>query len=350
MLAAGGMLPPTTHFLLGDERTRMMRSARKLGAVMGTTPLLVDLDGGPQHSMGIILPPLTGTSSPHRRSSKREGVLFATTSSRSSTCSSEYVMDKSTLRPEQPAPPPPIAKLSLSRETRNSLNSVTRLRLVLTLTQPSSSSGLGAPYPYPYSSHSHAPCRASSSTDSVDIDTDTLHRSLSILISTPTPTAPALAARRRKMVKLVHMLGGPIPPALVFPPPPPSAANANSNSRSSRAGAAAPDRLRDRRRSRSVPPPASASSAPTANAGPRKLVRPQHAEEPILRALPALSVDRIGRPRPLAAYVPLRSASSSPMSGTVSSSGHGHAHGRTTPSSYGLRRRGRESTMGGSES
>ncbi|KAJ7038426.1 hypothetical protein C8F04DRAFT_1089122 [Mycena alexandri] len=304
MTIAGGKRPPTTNLLLCDERTRIMRSARKLGAVMGTTPLLIDLEGPtPVHispldgpSTEIHLPTLREKSS-GTRPSKREGVLFRTVSSQSSNCSIEY------LEKTIPAPMPSIAKLSLSRESRDSLTSVTRLRLVLTLTQSPPSMGS-------YPSHSPHSC-----TDSVD----SLQRALSILISTPTPSAPDLAARRRKMVKLVNMLGGPIPPSLVFPPPP------KPQSR--------PDRTA-RRRSRSVPP----TSFPGA---PRKLVRPQHLEEPIL---PALSVDRISRPRPLAAYAPLRSTSASPISaGTVSSTA---SRGRPPTPSYSLRRRGRESTLG----
>ncbi|KAJ7485852.1 hypothetical protein FB451DRAFT_1363640 [Mycena latifolia] len=87
------------------------------------------------------------------------------------------------------------------------------------------------------------------STDSIDV----LTRSLSVLISTPPPAAPDHAARRRKMIKLVNMLGGPIPLSTVFPPP------SKPQARTSR---------HERRRSRSVPPPASCSS-PT----PRKLMR-----------------------------------------------------------------------------
>ncbi|KAF7369331.1 hypothetical protein MVEN_00261400 [Mycena venus] len=181
----------------------MIRSARKLGAVMGTTPLLVDLEApAAQTSLGasmeIPMPPLAEKSSrTGHRSSKREGVIFTSCSSTSSIGS---LVEKTV---PEPLPLPSVAKLSLSRETRNSLHSVTRLRLVLTLTQPSPSTD-------PYSS-SNCPYP---STDSLDV----LQRSLSILISTPPPSAPDRADRRRKMVKLVNMLGGPVPPSLVFPP------------------------------------------------------------------------------------------------------------------------------------
>ncbi|KAJ6564469.1 hypothetical protein B0H19DRAFT_1258909 [Mycena capillaripes] len=301
MTVAGGK-PPTTNLLPGHERTRMIRSARKLGAVMGATPVVLDLEAPvpartppAAASVEILVPQLAEKSSRNsHRSSKREGVIF-TVSSHSSTSSIPSTKSVS-------EPLPAVAKLSLSQESRNSLNSVTRLRLVLTLTQPSPSTD-------PYSST----CPYSS-TDSLEV----LTRSLSILISSPPPSTPDHAARRKKMVKLVNMLGGPIPPSLVFPHPP------QPHSRTERAA---------RRRSRSVPPPSVADR-------PRKLVRPLHTEDIVL---PALSVDRISRPRPLAAYAPLRSASSSPMSnGTVSSS---TSRGRPMTPVYSLRRKGRESTQ-----
>ncbi|KAJ7488904.1 hypothetical protein FB451DRAFT_680201 [Mycena latifolia] len=303
-MVAGGK-PPTTN-ILGDERTRLMRSVRKLGAVMGTTPLLVDPDGpAPQlhmlqrgeASVEIILPVLkAGASENSHRPSKREGVLF-TVSSRSST---------SSLGCEEKTPPEPlptVARLSLSQDARNSLNSVTRLRLVLTLTQPSPSAG-------PYLSQHD-------STDSLGV----LTRSLSVLISTPPPATPDHAARRRKMIKLVNMLGGPIPPSMVFPPQP------KPQARTSR---------HERRRSRSVPPPTSRSS-PT----PRKLVRPPPPDEdPVL---PALSVDRISRPRPLAAYTPARSTTPIPSSFGTASTARSRGRQRSATPSYSLRRRGRDS-------
>ncbi|KAJ7757249.1 hypothetical protein DFH07DRAFT_461190 [Mycena maculata] len=303
-MVTGGK-PPTTNILLGDERVRMMRSARKLGAIMGTAPLVVDsTETSPEPcvlplgrtTMEIALPVLKEAPSRNsHRSSKREGVVF-TVSSRSSISSLESG------EKTPPGPLPQVAKLSLSPDSRNSLNSVTRLRLVLTLTQP--------PYPPHHPHH----C----STDSIDL----LTRSLSVFISTPPPSSDQ-AARRRKMVKLVNMLGGPIPPALVFPPP------AKPRQQSAR------DRS-SRRRSRSVPP----SSYSTATASPRKLVRPQHPEDLVL---PALSVDRISHPRPLAAYAHSRSPTSSPSSTGTTSTAGSRGRPRSVTPSYSLRRKGRDS-------
>ncbi|KAK7051981.1 hypothetical protein R3P38DRAFT_2857940 [Favolaschia claudopus] len=315
MTLAGGK-PPTSNLLVGNERTRMIRSTRKLGAVMGTTPLLVDREAPvlahepSAASMSIVLPPLVETPSrASHRSSKREGVIFTT--SRSSTSS------LNTLEKVADEPLPSVAKLSLSRETRNSLHSVTRLRLVLTLTQPLAPSNADSDSP---------PTCPYASTDSVN----TLQRSLSILISSPPPTSPDLAARRKKMVKLVNMLGGPIPASVVFPPP--------------KSKHAQPHQRHSRRRSRSVPPTSykSSSSRASSPTRPRKLVRPRPSEE---GNAPTLSVDLISHPRPLIAYSPARTSSSSPTSnnGTVSSTA---SRGRPVTPSYGLRRRGRESTQG----
>ncbi|KAJ7301827.1 hypothetical protein DFH08DRAFT_906388 [Mycena albidolilacea] len=332
--------PLTTNLLLSHDRARVLHSARKLGAMMGTTPVL--LDPSPHTSLAsleIFVPPLAERSSrTSHRSTRREGVIFTPRSSSSSLASLEekFVPDL------EPGPPlPPVAKLALSPESRNSLHAATRLRLVLTLTQPAAPSA--GPYNNPYS-HNSSP-----STDS--LDANALRSSLSILLSAPAPAAPGAehAARRRKMVKLVHMLGGPIPHAVVFPPPRPSPPP-NSTSKA------------QRRRSRSVPPrtstttySTSTSASAAAEAGPRKLVRPHHI------VLPTLSVDLISHPRPLAAYRPLRSSSSSPTShgtGTVSSAasrGRGREQGRgrdrrpiTPTPAYSLRRRGtgRESTQG----
>ncbi|KAJ7434922.1 hypothetical protein B0H11DRAFT_2107274 [Mycena galericulata] len=327
-MVSGGK-PATTNLLPNDERVRLMRSVRKVGAVMGTPPLLVELrhmseppelhiiSRGEASMDSIVLHELREKSSrTSQRSSKREGVVFSV--SHSSTSSLDYAGKTGPSQRPLRVPPPAAAKLSLSQDARSSLNSVTRLRLVLTLTQPSSST---TPYPYPHH-HPH------DSTDSID----TLMRSLSVLIAASPPSTPDKAARRRKMVKLVNMLGGPIPPALVFPPSPPKNTQ-TANSRGSR------------RRSRSVPPsrpPPSSAGAATAAASPRKLVRPRHSQE---LALPTLTVDLISHPRPLAAHPRTRSGSSRPSTGTgTTSTSASGPRGRAPPPrsvtpSYNLRRK-----------
>ncbi|KAJ7058117.1 hypothetical protein C8F01DRAFT_307735 [Mycena amicta] len=282
-MAAGK--PPTSNLLYGDERRRVMRSARKIGALTGTTPLLVD-ELRLLPAMEIILPALA------RRSSKREGMILT-----SSTSSLESELGK---KAESFVEHRPVAKLSLSPDARNSISDATRLRLVLTLTQ--------------------RPPEASSSDDPDSV----LKQSLSLLISaTPSDPESLHAARRKKMVKLVNVLGGPIPSALVFPP------------KCTRD----PSKRHTRRRSRSLPPP-SAYSPPT---GPNKLVRRPSVE--LEHPLPALTVDLISRPRPLIPLGPPlcpaprgRHGELRPRNSVVSSLSKGSTR------AYSLRRRGRESS------
>ncbi|KAJ7223136.1 hypothetical protein GGX14DRAFT_426931 [Mycena pura] len=308
-MAAGK--PPTTNVLPEHERRRMMHSVRKLGAIMGTTPILVDEPELP--SMEIVLPTLT------RRSSKRDGVVFTP-----SFYSTTDVDDDLKLEPSVP-------KLVLSPDAHNSINDATRLRLVLTLTQFSPS--------------------LSESSCSDPASVDALKRSLSVLVSTPPPSssthAHAHAARRKKMMKLVKILGGPVPLPLVFPPAPPEPSRGRG-----RADFHAQSHTRgSRRRSRSAPPP----SAYAFSTAPRKLVRA--APAPVDPGLPALTVDIISRPHPLAPYTPM--AMPGPVSrATGENGGHrvsrrksglqlGSGSHRTSGSSsagrsYSLRRRVRE--------
>lgn len=267
------------------------------------------------------------SSTTGRRSSKREGVVF-TVSARSSSCSYNCSEESQS-----------EAILSLSSHNPcDSLHAVTRLRLVLTLTHPSPAADS-----YPSS------CSNYDSTDSLDI----LTRSPSALIPTLPPPESEHAERRKKMAKLVQLLGGPIPPALVFPP---------HN----------PKNRHTRRRSRSVPPVSCREVPPTTAREhiirpapfvdsapppqPNKLVRPR--PEPVL---PELTVDCISRPRPLmrvpsnpACAPTAYSSSHSTRPPTSYTNSHPTRSTRTSAtlaprsrSAYNLRRRARESACVG---
>ncbi|KAJ7087427.1 hypothetical protein C8R44DRAFT_752158 [Mycena epipterygia] len=149
--------------------------------------------------------------------------------------------------PLAPSSPPPSTRhrspIPRPKNQRNSITAVTRLRLVLTLTQPSVPA---APFPYPYdvttSNNSNYPYNHHDSADSLSI----LTRSLSVLLSTPAPPSAATehAARPRNMVKLAHMLRGPISADMVFPPPPLLTPNPNPNPNPKRGHARRPLALR----------------------------------------------------------------------------------------------------------
>lgn len=82
-------LPPTTNFLDSQQRLRLMRSTRKLGAVLGTTPYLLEND------TSFALLPL---GKPTSKALKRQGSIFihrqpsslSVTSSSASTISSHH--------------------------------------------------------------------------------------------------------------------------------------------------------------------------------------------------------------------------------------------------------------------
>ncbi|KAF7320917.1 hypothetical protein HMN09_00178400 [Mycena chlorophos] len=311
-MAAGK--PPTTNLLPASERRRLLRQIGKLGAITGATPVIEDeLHLLP--AMEIILPVLA------KRSSKREGMVMPSRSSDGDVSSLDSELGKKLEKePEDDMERRrPIAKLCLAPEARNSIADATRLRLVLTLTQP--------PTHAPVASSSSAPDPLHTLCDDDDSHS-ILHHSLSILISS-TPADEDHAARRRKMVKLSHVLGGPIPSKLVSISP----VDERSRSRAQERERSTPSRA-SRRRSRSVPPP-SAYSLPSADsshvhAPPNKLHR-----RPPQKPLPVLTVDLISRPRPLipaSSHRELR-----PRNSAVS------ALSKTSAArSYGLRRRARD--------
>ncbi|CAK5274084.1 unnamed protein product [Mycena citricolor] len=210
--------------------------------------------------MQFVLPELARSlSRSSDKAYKRAGVIFAVpshSSIASSSTASANSVEAVTLTDG--------IRLTLSDQSLQAIVSATRIRLILALTQ--SPSSISEPV-------------ASQSTDSLHV-----RRLLSFVISSPPPASDEHIVRRRKMMKLANLLGGPVPTSLVFPP-------SDSTCRSrGRAGTTA-DR-RSRRRSKSVPPAQQTVQLPGAN---RNL------------PLPALTVDLISRPRPLAALAPASS-------------------------------------------
>ena len=64
-------LPPTSNILDGRQRARLIRSTRKLGAVLGTTPQLLEDDDDVRRR-----PFATATSPPARDRKRRQGSIF----------------------------------------------------------------------------------------------------------------------------------------------------------------------------------------------------------------------------------------------------------------------------------
>jgi len=191
-------LPPTINTLNSQQRLRLMRSTRKLGAVLGTTPYLLEND------MSFAILPLGKSTS---RTLKRQGSIFThhQTSSLSvtstSTSSSHYPSPSvsSVTLPQSVAPSTqsteslPMNPPGLSRTRRHrSGDKVPQLYLRLNTVPVSPTDSRVA------SSLPPTPCTP----------------------SPPTPITPFVPditeIRRKRMAKLARHLGENIPAELVF--------------------------------------------------------------------------------------------------------------------------------------
>ena len=188
-------LPPTTNLLNSQQRSRLLRSTRKLGAVLGTTPYLLEND-----TSLTILPIGRSTS----KVSKRQGSIFthpqpsSLSLTSASTCSSQL-----------PSPSSPSFNLSQSiTPGAQGIESHAR--------SPSDPTGAHKRRPRVRPPQLHLqlnPVPAS------PID-DRLASPLPSPGATPrTPTTPipdVTEIRRKRMAKLARHLGEKIPVELVF--------------------------------------------------------------------------------------------------------------------------------------
>ena len=211
-------LPPTTNILNSQQRLRLMRSTRKLGAVLGTTPYLLEND----RSFAML--PLGKTTS---RVLKRQGSIFAHHHPSSLSVASSSVSSVSSHHPSSSASsillPQSVAPVS---EGSDSLPfnppglSTTRKRRS------------GDKVPQLYLRLNTVPV---SPTD------DRVALSLPPTPCTPTPPTPTTPAipdiaeiRRKRMAKLARHLGEHVPAELVFPSesaPKPAMVSPNSRTR-----------------------------------------------------------------------------------------------------------------------
>ncbi|OBZ77200.1 hypothetical protein A0H81_01627 [Grifola frondosa] len=126
------MPPPTSNLLDSRQRTRLIRSTRKLGEMLGTTPQLVETD----HDM-IPIPitlPLARPQRPKHHPSRRQGSIFTLPSSANSsatslafsTSSAASTSSESLPRPKAPSkrtrtkalPSPLVLRLNATRRRR----------------------------------------------------------------------------------------------------------------------------------------------------------------------------------------------------------------------------------------
>ncbi|KAJ2928046.1 hypothetical protein H1R20_g9057, partial [Candolleomyces eurysporus] len=92
--------PPTANDLPQSQRKRLLKSSRKIEAMLGTTPLVLEIDVGPAfldfkpiESASAIRPPIT----PRTRAHRRRGQLFEGSSSSSCSSSSDSSDDDKTV-------------------------------------------------------------------------------------------------------------------------------------------------------------------------------------------------------------------------------------------------------------
>jgi len=205
--------PPSTSNTMGDrQRIRLMRSTRKLGSVLGTTPQFVEVTA--KHVPHPILLPIGAKHSSHSRPGTPESIkrvrrnisLFTAPSSASNLIYSSSSCNSST------------TTLSLASEGRASPQPK------ITLTPAPSSKRIPSPRgPRPLVLNLkpiHSAVPSPSSLPSTPSTATTLAPSP----ITPSPISPLspvfptpAESRRKRMAKLARTLGENIPPHLVLP-------------------------------------------------------------------------------------------------------------------------------------
>ncbi|KAJ7177115.1 hypothetical protein C8R46DRAFT_1246468 [Mycena filopes] len=198
----GEVPPPTTHSVPRTQRLRLMRSTRKLGAILGTTPFLVDAGD-------LTLTCASPSPTPHLPSSEINPNRHSCTLSFDSRLGSE---DTGTPAALLPAPVPVQRSPSSSSSSSASSISIQRPTLLLRInTVPTRSGGRrrapsqawgrpGAPPPSPLS-----PLASPWSDDANNV------------VGAGADALGLAALRRKKMARLARTLGENVPPELVFP-------------------------------------------------------------------------------------------------------------------------------------
>ncbi|KAF8636314.1 hypothetical protein AX17_003634 [Amanita inopinata Kibby_2008] len=210
-------LPPTINTLDPIQRTRLLKSTRKLGDILGATPHVLDFP---------TLLPLS--SNAKRQGSKlffsqsASSSVTSLTGSIASCNSDEPCVFPPRSPPENPSESP-VSFINLSLKHRRHKSNKLSRPLVL---------GLRSVPPLPSKSHSTSGLPALVSTvavvplsaDSAYLNQDIMSPQLKEFDFDDVDAVDLEKQRRRRMAKLTRTLGENIPPELVFPPPPSHAA------------------------------------------------------------------------------------------------------------------------------
>ncbi|KAF9456238.1 hypothetical protein BDZ94DRAFT_420697 [Collybia nuda] len=240
--------PPTVNNLDAQARTRLLRSTRKLGVVLGTTPMFLEIP--------TTTTPTSVPITPRTKAYRREGRVFG--HSPSSSISSESDFETSFLTVDTKGTSLettlPAMSVTLSIESPPKKKS----------SKPASKKPLAQPLLLRLRSVPTAPARPAHEKPIQPQPLSPLSPTFSQNSTSHDGSNPNKErdARRKKMAKLTRTLGENIPPELVFPTPPSSTRTSLETSPIS------PLRPRSKTvskpKSKAVaPPPASAPSSTT---------------------------------------------------------------------------------------
>ncbi|CAK5262420.1 unnamed protein product [Mycena citricolor] len=184
--------PPTSHTLSRSHRLRLMRSTRKLGALLGETPLVIERDDPGEEFDGGPPAMVPSTSSHASTSTLKRSASSASTMSRTSV--GIYVRRHA--RGHDPA--------NLSISSHHEMDP--RPTLVINL-------------PPSHMFDSHRTSWSSSPSTPAESPVLTPATLISAGLTTPTAGDESSARRRQVLAKLSRTLGENVPPELVFPDP-----------------------------------------------------------------------------------------------------------------------------------
>lgn len=232
--------PPTFNTLDARQRTRLIRSTRKLGAVLGTTPQLLETDSP-------LSPPSSSSKtafSPKRDRKRRQGSIFEFPPS-ASPFSYSYASSSASSSASSLALPRPSLESIASTESDMSLPAPTSFARHIRDKSLSKTSGAGkgkgkrAPLPTPLVLRLNAvplppsdprvqpptPSTAATIKTSALLSASSTSSSYTSAATTPTtpslpvtPTTPtATETRRKRLAKLKRTLGENVPPELIMP-------------------------------------------------------------------------------------------------------------------------------------
>ncbi|KAI0781789.1 hypothetical protein C8Q75DRAFT_790033 [Abortiporus biennis] len=225
--------PPTSHIIDERQRTRLVRSTKKLGSILGTTPQIAEVE------VATTLIPVT-LSSESRKSTdsnkplKRQGSVFSSsTTSYLSSSSSVRSFSEARKIYSTPSLNSSISSLAfVDNNNNNTSSTIPSNELQMnshTLPKSHQQKGrrtfdvprplvlhLTAPPPH-LTVRSHSPLPTTPSSSGTLTPSSSTSTTPSATITPITPIFPSpTETRRKRMAKLTRTLGEKIPPQLVF--------------------------------------------------------------------------------------------------------------------------------------